>query len=575
MTDFQTDSEETGIPPAPKVKKKAGPSLVWLIPLVTALVGGWLIVKTLSEKGPEITITFKTAEGIEAGKTKIKYKDIEIGIVDSVYFTEDFSRVIVKASMEKEAEIFLRRETHFWVVKPRLSLRGASGLGTLLSGAYIEIEPGQGMPQRRFVGLEEPPGVKADEKGIRITLIAKKLGSVDTGSPIYYRGILAGEVLGWELGSDRQSIFIHSFIKSPYDKLVKSNSRFWNVSGVDVSMGTDGIRVRTESVQSILYGGIAFETPDSLEQVKKNVEGLVFTLHDDYETIQEKAFTSRVTFILFFEGSVRGLNIGAPVEFKGIKVGAVTDIRLEFIKKDTTFRIPVLIELEPERIIQRGEGDIESPYDTLKTLVDRGLRAQLQTGSLLTGQLFVELDMHPDAPARFVKADVPFPELPTIPASLEQMAESLKSILAQVEAVDVEQIGTELLETLRQANRLARGAGALVNKPELRDTVDDLRESLRSLKSILRKVDQRVEPIAVNLEDAIKEGRNALEKVQTTMGLMDEALKPDSPLQYRIIELSEELAETARSIRTLVDLLERNPNSIIFGKKPPGETGEK
>ncbi len=575
MTDLPTDSEENGTPPAPRVKKKAGPSLVWLIPLVTALVGGWLIVKTVSEKGPEITITFRTAEGIEAGKTKIKYKDIEIGVVDSVYFSEDFSRVIVKASMEKEAEIFLRRETHFWVVKPRLSLRGATGLGTLLSGAYIEIEPGQGMPQRRFVGLEEPPGVKADEKGIKITLIAKKLGSIDSGSPIYYRGILAGEVLGWELGTDRQSIFIHSFIKAPYDKLVKSNSRFWNVSGVDVSLGADGVRVRTESVQSILYGGIAFETPESLEQVKDNVEGLVFTLHDDYETIQEKAFTSRITFILFFDGSVRGLNIGAPVEFKGIKVGSVTDIRLEFIKKDTSFRIPVLIELEPERIIQRGEGDIESPLSILKTLVDRGLRAQLQTGSLLTGQLFIELDMHPDTPARFVKADVPFPELPTIPASLEQMADSLKSILAQVESVDVEQIGTELLETLRQANRFAKGAGTIVNKPELQETVDDLRESLRSLKSILHKLDQRVEPISVNLEDALKEGRNALEKVQTTMGLMDEVMKPDSPLQYRIIELSEELAETARSIRTLVDLLERNPNSIIFGKKPPGETGAK
>ena len=305
MTDLHTNSAETGTAPAPKVKKKAGPSLVWLIPLVTALVGGWLIYKTLSEKGPEITITFRTAEGIEAGKTKIKYKDIEIGVVDSVYFSEDFSRVIVKADMEKEAEIFLRRETHFWVVKPRLSLRGATGLGTLLSGAYIEIEPGQGAPQRNFVGLEQPPGIKADVPGIKIVLMTNNLGSIDTGSPIYYRGILAGEVVGWELGNDRKSVFVTAFIKAPYDKLVKSNSRFWNVSGVDVTMGSEGIRVRTESIQSLLYGGIAFETPDTLEQVKTDVEGLVFTLYDDYESIQEEAFTKKITFILFFEGSVR------------------------------------------------------------------------------------------------------------------------------------------------------------------------------------------------------------------------------------------------------------------------------
>jgi paraquat-inducible protein B len=571
MTDFHTDSEERGTAPAPDVRKKVGLSLVWLIPLVTAIVGGWLIFKTVSEKGPEITITFRTAEGIEAGKTKIKHKDIEIGVVDSVYFNKDFSRVIVKASMEKEAEIFLRRETRFWVVKPQLSLRGVTGLGTLLSGAYIEIEPGQGAPQQSFVGLEAPPRIKADVEGISIVLMANRLGSIDTGSPVYYRGILAGEVVGWEIGNDRKNIFISAFIEEPYDKLVKSNSRFWNVSGMDITLGSEGVRVRTESVQSLLYGGIAFETPDTLEQVKKDLDGLVFTLHDDYESIQEESFTRKIIFILFFDGSVRGLNIGAPVEFKGIKVGSVKDIRLEFIKLDTSFRIPVLIEIEPDRIIQRGEGEISSPYETLKTLVGRGLRAQLQTGSLLTGQLFVELDMHPDTPARLVNARIPYPELPTIPASLEQMTDSLKSVLAKVEKLDIERIGKEFLETLQGVNRLAKGASELVSKPELQESLDNLSASLGSLRSILHKLDQRVDPIAVNLEDAVREGRNALDRAQITLSLMSEVLKPDSPFQFRMIELTEELAETARSIRTLVDLLERNPNSIIFGKQPSGE----
>ncbi|MBW1841916.1 MAG: MCE family protein [Deltaproteobacteria bacterium] len=569
MKDHPIESADAPGAPGPKIKMKSGPSIVWLIPLITVIIGGWLIVKTLSEKGPEITITFKTAEGIEAEKTKIKYKDIEIGVVESVYFSKDFSHVIVKAAMEKEAAPFLRRDTRFWVVRPQFSLRGATGLGTLLSGAYIEIEPGQGAPQQRFIGLDVPPVVKADVAGKKIMLMTQKLGSIDTGSPVYYQGILAGEILGWELGNDRKSIFIYAFIKAPYDELVQSNTRFWNVSGLDVSIGADGINVRTESIQSLLYGGIAFETPETLERAKEDVEGLVFTLHDNLDRIREQAFIKKITFILFFDGSVRGLNVGAPVEFKGIKVGSVTDIRLEFDNRDASFRIPVLIEIEPERVIARGDDKDASPYQILKNLVDRGLRAQLQTGSLLTGQLFIELDMHPETPIHLVKSEVPYPELPTIPAELEQMTTSFKNILAGLEKVDMEQIGAELLASLQGANKL-------INNPALQASAKDLEESLIAFKSIMQKIDRRIEPITVNLEKAIASGHQALEKTQATMGLIDEILEPGSPFQYRLIELSEELAEMARSIRILVDLLERNPNALIFGKDASGETsGEK
>ncbi len=571
MTNPPSDSNADGNLPEPRIRMRSLPSLVWLIPLVTALVGGWLIFKTLSEKGPQITITFKTAEGIEAGKTKIKYKEIEIGVVDSIRFDTDFSHVVVTAGMGKGSASFLRRDTRFWVVKPRLSLRGVSGLGTLLSGAYIEIEPGQGAFQTRFTGLDTPPVVRADVAGTKIVLLTGNLGSLDTGSPVYYQGILAGEVLGWELGNDRKSIFIHAFIKTPYDTLVRSNTRFWNVSGMDVSLGSEGVRVKTASVQSLLYGGIAFETPDTLGDVTENVAGLIFTLYDDPESIRAQAYTKKITFILFFDGSVRGLNVGAPVEFKGIKVGSVVDIRLEFDSLDTSFRIPILIEIEPERVIERGEGKASLPLETLMKLVDRGLRARLQSGNLLTGQLFVDLDMHPDTPIRMVNAGGPFPELPTIPAGLEQMTASVQTILAQLETVDVGKIAEELLKTLQGTSKLAEGASELINNPELRDALHDLKESLDSLKSILRTLDRRAEPMTLNLENAIGAGHRVLEKTVTTMGLMEEVLKPDSPLQFRFIELTEELAETARSIRALVDLLERNPNSIIFGKSPSGD----
>ena len=345
----------------PKVSKQSGPSIVWLIPLVTLIVGGWLIIKTVSEQGPEITISFKTAEGIEAGKTRVKYKNVDIGVVEQVQFSDDFSNVLVTASFNQGTESFFRRNTRFWVVKPQLSIRGASGLSTLISGAYIEIEPGKGAEQSHFVGLEKQPVVTANEAGKRVVLITQKLHSIDTGSPIYYKGLLAGEVLGYELGNDRQSIYIHAFIKEPFDTLIKGNTRFWNVSGMDISMGADGFNLRTESLQAIVLGGIAFETQATLEPVNSDVENLVFKVCDYYSSIQDSVFTKVIKFMMFFEGSVRGLSGGAPVDFNGIKVGTVLDIRLELDSENSDFRIPILIEIEPERIKIRGDQETVSP----------------------------------------------------------------------------------------------------------------------------------------------------------------------------------------------------------------------
>ncbi len=546
---------------APKVSKQTGPSIVWLIPLITLLVGGWLIIKTVSEQGPEVTISFKTAEGIEAGKTRIKYKNVDIGIVEQIQFSKDFSNVLITASFNQGTESFFRRDTRFWVVKPQLSLRGATGLSTLISGAYIEIDPGKGAEQLHFVGLEKQPVVTADEAGIRVVLITQKLRSIDTGSPIYYKGLLAGEVLGYELGNDRQSIYIHAFIKEPFDTLIKGNTRFWNVSGMDISLGADGLNVRTESLQSIVLGGIAFETQATLEQVNGDVEDLVFTLHDSYSSVLDRAYTKVIKLMMFFDGSVRGLSIGAPVDFNGIKVGSVLDIRLEYDSENLDFRIPVLIEIEPERIIERSGQGIETSYEVLNKLVERGLRASLQIGSLFTGQLYVSLSMRPDTPIYLSGEETPYPELPTIRAAdFGSIAQSAEVFLNKLNKVDVDKLSLELLKTLEGTNRLFNG-------PEIKATLDDLQLSLQAFREILQKID------GSTLQETINSGHLVMEKITETMGTFDETLlqvnrvlKPNSPLQYNIIKLTGELEETARSIRSLVDTFERHPQALIFGK---------
>jgi paraquat-inducible protein B len=554
---------------SPQVTKRSGPSVVWIIPIITLLVGSWLIVKTLSEQGPQAYISFKTAEGIEVGKTKIKYKNVDIGIVEEIKFSDDFSNVILKAEFSQGSEKFLRRSTRFWVVKPQLSLQGASGLSTLISGAYIEIEPGPGAEQRYFVGLEKQPVIKADEQGKEIILVTNKLGSIDRGSPIYYQGLLAGEVLGHELGNDRKSVYVHAFIKDPFDQLIRGNTYFWNVSGINVSMGADGFNVQTESLRSMMFGGVAFDTPETLELATTDVDNLVFTLHDNLDAVQEHSYTRKLKFIMFFDSSVRGLNIGAPVEFKGIKVGSVLDVRLEFDNDDTTFRIPVLVEIEVQRIIERGSGDAGSSYKTLDRLVERGLRARLQTGSLLTSQLYVELDMYPDSTINLSGEETTFRELPTLAtANFGAITQSAEKLLAKLNAIDINEISSVLLKTINNANKTLKIAdetisntNALITMPGIPTAIEDMQISLSNFKTIMQKVD------ASNLQEAINAGHLALESLNVTLNKTNNILDPNSPAQYNLIKLTGELEETARSIRSLVDTLERNPQALIFGKE--------
>ncbi|MBF0471695.1 MAG: MCE family protein, partial [Gammaproteobacteria bacterium] len=527
---------------------------------LTAIIGGWLIFKTLSEQGPVVTITFSSADGIEAGKTRVRYKHVDIGVVETVTLNEDLSGVTVEASFGRESENLLLRNSRFWVVRPRLTLRGATGLGTLVSGAYIELEPGAGLPQRHFQGLESPPVVRAGMAGKNLMLLAPRLGSINVGTPLYYQGIEAGEVLSYDLGSDRRSLFIHTFIRSPYDRLIRGNSRFWRVSGVDVSMGADGFNLRTASLQSLLYGGIAFDNPQREEMVgDEDIEALIFTLHDDYSAVEEKSYTQKLRFMLFFDGSVRGLNIGAPVELKGIKVGEVVDITLEYDPEKLTFRIPVTVEIEPERVVDRSLTTEVTPYEMVDRLVQHGLRAQLQTGSLLTGQLFVGLDIYPETEIRYSGREGDLPELPTLPGSFDKMTRSVQGFLEQLERLNIVEIGDELILTLRGANQLLSGG-------ELQDSLTSVASSLQRLHSILSKLDNGVEPLVSGVDSAVAEGRAVLAESEVTLKLLNELLKPDSPAQFNLIRMTRELSDAARAVRTLVDLLERNPESLLYGK---------
>jgi paraquat-inducible protein B len=552
-------SEGAGTPEVAIQPRKRRISVVWIIPIVAILIGGWLAYTTISEKGPTITIAFETAEGLETGKTKVKLKDVEIGVVESIHFKPDLSGVIVTASLRKEMERHLTDKTRFWVVRPRFGAGGISGLGTLVSGAYVEIDPSdEGQPATAFVGLEEPPLVLADTPGTKFDLTAESLGSFSAGSPLYFRGFKAGQVLAYELAPDNKSVVVHIFVNEPYDALVRDHSRFWDVSGVQISVDADGMDLRTQSLEALLQGGIAFDVPEKQEAGQRADEGTVFALYESQEDAKAASFVRKERVIVFFDGSVRGLSVGAPVEFRGIKMGSVVDIRAEFNREKMAFHVPVLIDLEPERITATGERSPDS-HVFMKKLIDRGLRAQLQTGSLLTGQLLVALDFLPDTPVNLVGTDDRYPEIPSIPTQIEQITDKVTGVLDEIAALPLAEMVEDLRQTIESANRL-------ISSPESQQVLENLSQTLARADHLMQTLDQEVGPLVTSLRETSDAARQAMVQAEAALASAESLTGEKSKLRYDLGNLMDELTGAARSIRLLADYLETHPDAFIRGK---------
>src|SRR3954447_15409069 len=542
-----------GAPAAPPVPPRRGPqepavergrrrfSVVWLVPLVAAAIAIWLAVTTLREQGPTVTIAFKTAEGLEAGKTKVRYKDVEVGTVQDVRLSDDLENVVAVAELRKQVEPFVTEGTRWWVVRPRVGASGVSGLGTLLSGAYIGLDPGQGKRALSFTGLEEPPPMTSDVPGRRFGLHADNRGSVEQGSPVYYRGLRVGQVLGRTLDENRRSFTFTVFVDAPNDQLVRDTSRFWNASGVDVSVGANGVEGAPQSLQSILAGGLAFDTPGIEAPGEEAAADHAFPLHESRRKVDEPVYTEKVPYLVRFEGSVGGLHAGSPVQFNGIPVGVVTDVRLEDDAASKRIGIPVTLDLEPQRIAVKGGAPPREPYLGMRNLVAQGLRAQLQSGNLLTGELVVALAFHPEAPPAELRTDTgSYPEIPSVPADLETIKRSVNDVLDKLAALPIDQLLGRLDQTVQGINGLTTQVPALADS--LRRTADAATTTLTTANGTLRSVDQMT--------------------------------GSSSQLRLGAQGLIAELTGTARSFRALADYLERHPESLVRGKRGGAMTPE-
>ncbi|MFA8328331.1 intermembrane transport protein PqiB [Burkholderia ubonensis] len=524
-------------PPDPAISTRSGwlPSLVWLVPLIAALIGIGLVIKSVRERGPEITISFRSAEGLEPGKTQVKYKDVEIGIVKTITLSKDLARVLVDVQLKKEAEDFAVKGSRFWVVRPRIGATGVSGLGTLLSGAYIGVDAGRAQEgQTDFAGLETPPPVTGDQKGTQYVLRGASLGSVDIGSPVYYRRVQVGQVVGFALDKDGTGVTVNVFVNAPYDQYVGMNSRWWQASGVDLRLDSSGFKLNTQSLATVILGGIAFQAPPNQSSGTSAPNNMVFHLGSDEADAMREPDGPPLQVVMDFNQSLRGLAVGAPVDFRGIVLGEVTNIGIDYDPKTKSFTMPVTMNLYPERLGRRFRETIESKGEAarreiIERLVERGLRGQLRTGNLLTSQLYVALDFFPKAPAAKIDPARQPLQLPTVPNELEELQVVVADIAKKLDKVPFEQIGTNLNSTLANADRL------------------------------FKQLDSQVMP----------EARDTLSAAKQTFSAAEATLQQDSPLQSDVRGALKELTRTLQSLNALSDYLERHPESLLKGK--PGD----
>jgi paraquat-inducible protein B len=530
---------ESEIPEA--VARKPTPrslQLVWIIPILAAIVGGWLAVRALLDRGPNIAIRFDSAEGLEAGKTRIKYKNVDIGIVHSIELSDDRQYAIVNAELARRGSRgFLAEDTRFWIVRRRFSGGQVTGLSTLLAGAYIGADPGTSQNETHdFKGLETPPVVIRGQPGRLFTLSADELGSVDVGSPVYFRSVIAGRVVSIELSNDGRQVLVGIFLNPPFDRFVTGGSRFWNASGVDLAVGAEGVKLQSEGLITVLLGGIAFETPPEGEALPRADANATFVLWKTRDEAQRPRESVIETYMLTFPQSVRGLAVGAPVDFRGITVGQVKSIDLAYDPQAVRFRTAVEILLYPERLRsraarQKGIG----PPDRIKRFVEHGMRGQLRSGNLLTGQMYVALEFFPEAPKATIDMTKNPPEIPTFAAAgLSDLQEAVAKIVKRLDQVPFDKIGADLKTALEQLNVTLGKADALVARMN--------------------------DEVAPELKATIEQARKTLSAAERTVA-------PDSPMQDDLRETLQEITRAAESMKQLVDYLERHPESLIRGKR--------
>jgi paraquat-inducible protein B len=556
--------------PAALLRSKVGPrrriSWIWAIPVVTLLVGAWLVYATLAQRGPLITISFETAEGLTANQSHVRHKDVDMGVVTRVALSPNLKHVDVTVRMNREAEPLLTDGARFYVVRPRFFAGSITGLQTLFSGSYIDLLPPPnpgGALKRTFIGLENPPVLQSDVPGRTFLLKADRIGSLNLGSPITFRGLDVGEVLGWDIGEMAHDITVHAFLRTPFDKYVRDNSRFWNASGVNVSLGANGVQFQLESLRSVVLGGIAFDTPRGSDNAPESAADHGFPLYASETAADDAVYARTIPFLVNLHGSVAGLSAGAPVTLHGLKVGEVTSVALVYDHTLDNVMVPVHFNLEPDRIALLDLPPAGHLDQRLSQLVQRGLRVQLESGNFLTGQKELAIDIFKDAgPATLGRSGEAF-VLPSYGDGSQDIVAAASGLMSRLNDIPFAAIGNNL-------NQLLAGSSALVNDRRLSQSVGALQATLASTQALLTNLNRGIGPVAQRMPAMAAALEDAVKHLDRLTGSVDNGYGGDSRFNRDLSRMMNQLSDAARSIRVLADLLARHPEALIRGRTDQG-----
>ncbi|MFT6918328.1 MAG: paraquat-inducible protein B [Cognaticolwellia sp.] len=538
----------TQIPDA-TIKPVKTVSTIWFIPAIAIFIGCWMIYYQWSNEGTEVTIHFLTAEGMEAEKTKIKSRNVDIGEVSSIELNQNGNGVIVTAKIKKSAEQFLLADSTFWVVSPQISHTGVSGLSTLISGVYIEISPGKSNEERYvFDALNSPPLTPSGTPGLHITLNSNDQFAYKKGDPIIYKGLTVGQFEDIYFNFEERVVYYNAFIKAPYHQLITSNTKFWDVSGLQLDLNADGISVKTGNFETMLTNGATFGIPKGMSIGEKIGERSYFDIYESYEAADDERYRRSIEFVVLVSDSIRGLSVGAPVEYRGIQIGKVKSVNMalsrsenKFTKAD--FKIPVLISLQPGRI-GLPDDDEGKALMTKQNIywIEHGLKAVLRTGNILTGSLYVDLQHNKDQPISEIATYDDFLIIPTssddfsqITAKAEQFMDNLNNIPLNNMSENANKLMLEMTQTAQELQGVSHSFDSLLSKVEQQQISSELSKALQGINTLTKD---------------LSSGSQGYEELRTTLHT---------------------LTATMNELKPLLNQLKHKPNSLLFNN---GEVAE-
>ncbi len=551
--------------PSATLRENHGFSWIWLLPLAALCLVGYLAYTLASERGPTISITFETADGLSAQQTQVKYKAVTLGTVERIELADDLSHVVVKVRMSGKSADLLTDKTRFWVARPRLGgglSALQSGLETLVSGAYVAVDPGPpgGTPQTDFKGLETPPSVRSDEPGSVYLLNAEQLGGLSEGAPVFYRDVSVGEVLSAELNDKSNEVSVRIFVRSPYDRHVVPETRFWNSSGFSVNTGAQGLHVELQSLKSLLSGGIAFRNPAGAELHAQSPPETTFDLYADEPQAEIGLYSAGVPYVSYFQSSIRGLGKGSAVQMFGKQLGSVTDIDLVKDPRpghqgQLAARIAYVLQAERaldavDRSALQGDG--------MRSLVQNQLRVVLASSSLLTGQKELSLEFVPGSKSAPVASEGDATVLPSEGQDLTDLTASLSQIANKVNSIPFEEIGSNANKALASLDRTVGG-------PELQNAIASLDSALKEVGQLAREAKTDLQPALSRLPRISEKLEQAVDQAEAAFG--QSGYGSDSKTQRSLDRMMSQVTDAARSIRLLTDYLNRHPESLVSGRK--------